>query len=476
MGIKINDQSFEKNLEKNLNDDFMRAAMVKAQDLITKNRQNVLSQLGDGNFREWQQLSGDIRAHVLENLDFYLNQFAENVVKNGGNVFFAKDAKEASQYVTNLALERGVKKVVKAKSMVTEEIGLNHALMDAGVDVKETDLAEYILQLDDWNPPSHMVVPSLHLNKTQIREVFADNGYTGEDLPEDLAAFARAQLRNEFVTADMGIYGCNFAIAESGAITLISNEGNIDLCTAAPELQVSVMGMERIVATYEDADICISLLGRSAVGAKNTSYTTFVNGITEEGAADGAKEFHVVIVDNGRSEVLASQFKEVLQCMRCAACLNACPVYRQVGGHSYNAIYSGPLGVVLTPLLAGYDDFKDLPYMCSLCGECTEVCPSNIPLHKLIHEHKRVLAEEKKASAFWGASMSGAGMVLSRPWMYKLGTSVAPLMTKPLMVDGKIKKGVSVLKGWTDKRDLPALEKTRFRDWYESRSKGGNKS
>ncbi|MDR7239212.1 LutB/LldF family L-lactate oxidation iron-sulfur protein [Neobacillus drentensis] len=475
MGIKINDQSFEKNLEKNLNDDFMRAAMVKAQDLISNNRKNVLSQLGDGNFPEWQKLSGEVRAHVLENLDFYLHQFSENVIKNGGNVFFAKDAKEASQYVTNLAIERGVKKVVKAKSMVTEEIGLNHKLMDAGVDVKETDLAEYILQLDDWNPPSHMVVPSLHLNKTQIRDVFAKNGYTGKDLPEDLAAFARAQLRNEYVTADMGIYGCNFAIAESGAITLISNEGNIDLCTSAPELQVAVMGMERIVATYEDADICISLLARSAVGAKSTSYTTFVNGITEEGAADGAKEFHVVIVDNGRSEVLKSQFKEVLQCMRCAACLNACPVYRQVGGHSYNAIYSGPLGVVLTPLLAGYDDFKELPYMCSLCGECTEVCPSNIPLHKLIHEHKRVLAEEKKASAFWGASMSGAGMVLSRPWMYKLGTSVAPLMTKPLMVDGKIKKGVSVLKGWTDKRDLPALEKTRFRDWYESRSKGGNK-
>jgi L-lactate dehydrogenase complex protein LldF len=475
MGIKINDLSFEKNLEKNLADDFMRAAMVKAQDSMAKNRKNVLSQLGDGNFREWQKLSGEVRAHVLENLDFYLNQFAENVVKNGGNVFFAKDAKEASQYITNLAIERGVKKVVKAKSMVTEEIGLNHELMDAGVEVRETDLAEYILQLDNWNPPSHMVVPSLHLNKTQIRDVFAENGYTGKDIPEDLAAFARASLRNEFVTADMGIYGCNFAIAESGAITLVSNEGNIDLCTSAPELQVSVMGMERIVATYEDADICLSLLARSAVGAKNTTYTTFVNGITEEGAADGAKEFHVVIVDNGRSKILNSQFKEVLQCMRCAACLNACPVYREVGGHSYNAIYSGPLGVVLTPLLAGYDDFKELPYMCSLCGECSEVCPSNIPLHSLISEHKRVLAEDLKVNAFWGAGMSGAGMVLSRPWMYNLGTGVAPLVTKPLMEDGKIKKGIGILKGWTDKRDMPALEKTRFRDWYASRSKGGNK-
>lgn len=475
MGIKINDQSFKENLKKNLNDDFMRAAMVKAQDLINKNRTNVLSQLGDGDYSEWQKLSGEVRAHALENLDYYLNQFSENVVKNGGNVFFAKDAKEASQYITNLALERDVKKVVKAKSMVTEEIGLNHDLIDAGIDVKETDLAEYILQLDDWNPPSHMVVPSLHLNKTQIRDVFAKNGYTGKDIPEDLAAFSRAQLRNEFVTADMGIYGCNFAIAESGAITLISNEGNIDLCTAAPELQVSVMGMERIVATYEHADICISLLARSAVGAKNTSYTSFVNGITEEGAADGAKEFHVVIIDNGRSNVLKSQFNEVLQCIRCAACLNICPVYRHVGGHSYNSIYSGPLGVVLTPLLEGYDNFKELPYMCSLCGACTEVCPANIPLHSLIHEHKRVLAEEKKESKFWGASMSGAGMVFSRPWMYKLGTSVAPLMTKPLMKDGKIKKGVSVLKGWTDKRDLPAFENERFRDWYSSREKGGNK-
>ncbi len=475
MSLKISNEKFHDRLEKNMEDDYMQIAMIRAQNHINGNRKRVYAELG--HFEEWRGLSEEIRQHTLENLDYYLHQFSENVVKQGGKVFFAETPEEANAYIQKIAKEKDAKKVVKAKSMVTEEIGLNHALEEIGVKVVETDLAEFILQTDDCDPPSHMVVPSLHKTKEKVRDVFHDKlGYDKSEAPEELAQFAREQLRDEYMSAEIGVAGCNFAIAESGSISLVTNEGNADLVMSCPKTQIVVMGMERIVPTYEEADILISLLCRSAVGAKLTSYITFLTGVTEEGSIDGPDDFHVVIIDNGRSKILESEFKSILQCIRCAACLNICPVYRKIGGHSYGSIYSGPVGCVLTPLLGGYDDFKDLPYACSLCGACTEICPAGIPLHSLIHRHREVICdEERRSPVIERAIMKGFTLWAANPWFYRMSTNMLPLMSKPLTKDGKISTGFSLMKKWTDKRDLPAFEKERFRDWFEKREEAKSK-
>src|SRR5690606_39002815 len=312
------------------------------------------------------------------------------------HVFFAQTAEEASTYISDLARKKDVKNIVKAKSMVTEEISLNQKLEEVGCRVIETDLGEYILQMDDHDPPSHIVVPALHKNKEQIRDVFANKmDYKNSEKPEELALFARESLRQEFLQADMGITGCNFAVAETGSITLVTNEGNADLVAALPKTQVVVMGMERLVPTFEEMEVLVGMLTRSAVGQKLTSYITTLTGPREEGDVDGPEDFHLVIVDNGRSNILGTEFQSVLQCIRCAACINVCPVYRHVGGHSYGSIYPGPIGVVLTPLLGGYDDHKELPYASTLCGACTDACPVKIPLHQLIHKHREVIVEKE---------------------------------------------------------------------------------
>ncbi len=286
--------------------------------------------------------------------------------------------------------------------MVTEEISMNDALEDIGCEVIETDLGEYILQIDDHDPPSHIVAPALHKNKEQIRDVFHERlGYAKTEQPEELALFAREKLREEFLSADIGITGCNFAVAESGSFALVTNEGNARMVSTLPKTQITVMGMERIVPGWEELDIVVSLLTRAAVGQKLTSYITALTGPKQIGEADGPEEFHLVIVDNGRSRILGTEFQEALHCIRCAACINVCPVYRHVGGHAYGSIYPGPIGAVLSPLLSDYDEYKELPYASSLCGACTEVCPVKIPLHEQLIMHRRKIVEdEKKINAF----------------------------------------------------------------------------
>ena len=334
MALKTSDEQFKNRVANNLNDTFMRSAVSAAQHRFQTRRQAQVDEIG--NWEEWRSHGEEIRQHVLENLDAYLYELSENVVKRGGHVFFAQTAEEASEYVKSIAIKKQAKKVVKAKSMVTEEIHLNAALEQAGCEVIETDLGEYILQLNDHEPPSHIIVPPLHKNRHQIREIFANKiGYDKTEQPEEMALYVREKLRQEYLTADIGITGCNFAIAESGTITLVTNEGNADLVTALPKTQIAVMGMERIVPTFEEMEVLVSLLTRSAVGQKLTSYITMLTGVKAEGDTDGAEEFHLVIVDNGRSKILGTEFQSVLQCIRCAACVNACPVYRHVGGHSY---------------------------------------------------------------------------------------------------------------------------------------------
>ncbi|WP_338780651.1 LutB/LldF family L-lactate oxidation iron-sulfur protein [Metabacillus sp. FJAT-52054] len=471
MPMRIGTESFQERVNKGIEDSFMRLAVSGAQERLQGRKNEAAEELGS--WEEWRSHGEEIRQHTLENLDFYLEMLSENVVKRGGHVFFAETAEEANEYIASVAKEKKAKKIVKSKSMVTEEINMNAYLEGIGCEVIETDLGEYILQVDDHDPPSHIVAPALHKNKEQIRDVFREKlGYTKTEKPEELTLHAREMLRKEFLAADLGITGCNFAIAESGSVSLVTNEGNARLAATLPKTQITVMGMERIVPTFEEFEVLVSLLTRSAVGQKLTSYVTALTGPKQEGDADGPEEFHLVIVDNGRSKILGTEFQSVLQCIRCAACINVCPVYRHVGGHSYGSIYSGPIGAVLTPLLGGYDEYKELPYASTLCAACTDACPVKIPLHELLHKHRQVIVErEGKAPISEKMAMKAFGLGAASSALYGLGGKAAPSAMAPFTAGGKISKGPGPLKAWTEIREFPAPKKERLRDWMKSRLK-----
>ncbi len=471
MGIKFGSPSFDDRVQEGIDNEFMRSAVSSAQGRFRSGRINAAEELG--NWEEWRSLGEEIRAHTLENLDYYLKQLSDQVEKHGGNVFFAETAADANKYIQDVIKKKNGKKVVKSKSMVTEEIGLNQAIEALGVEVVETDLGEWILQLEE-EPPSHIVAPAVHLNREQIRDTFVEKkGYGSSSKPEDLALFAREQLRKDFLSADIGITGCNFAVAEAGAVTLVTNEGNARLVTSLPDTQITVMGMERVAPTWEDLEILVSLLTRAAVGQKLTSYITSIIGTRMPGEIDGPEEYHLVIVDNGRSKILGTEFQSALHCIRCAACINFCPVYRHVGGHAYGSIYPGPIGAVLTPLLDGYEDHKELPYASTLCAACTDACPVKIPLHEHLIRHRQIIVEEEKKAPFteqW--MMKGYAKWASSPAAYKLSTKLARTALKPWTKDEQITNGPGPLKGWTKVRDFPAPSKSTFRSWYQAREKG----
>ncbi|KAA6450715.1 LutB/LldF family L-lactate oxidation iron-sulfur protein [Bacillus swezeyi] len=469
MAMKIGTQKFKERVSEGLENEFMRGAVSSAQERLRARRLEAAEELG--NWEEWRSLAEEIRQHVLANLDYYLEQLAENVAKKGGHVFFAETAEEAAGYIRDVVKKKNGKKVVKSKSMVTEEINMNEALESEGCEVVETDLGEYILQIDDHDPPSHIVAPALHKNKEQIRDVFKERiGYRKTEQPEELVMHARAVLRKKFLEADIGITGCNFAIADTGSVSLVTNEGNGRLVTTIPKTQITVMGMERIVPSFDEFEVLVGMLTRSAVGQRLTSYITALTGPKLPGEADGPEEFHLVIVDNGRSKILGTEFQSVLQCIRCAACINVCPVYRHVGGHSYGSIYSGPIGAVLSPLLGGYDDYKELPYASSLCAACTEACPVKIPLHELLLKHRqRIVEKEGRAPISEKLAMKAFGLGTSTPSLYKMGSKWAPAAMKPFKDGEKITKGPGPLKQWTQIRDFPAPNGSRFRDWFQDR-------
>ncbi|WP_353855643.1 LutB/LldF family L-lactate oxidation iron-sulfur protein [Bacillus sp. Bos-x628] len=471
MSMKIGEKGFKERIGEGIDDVVMRGAVSSAQERLYARRMTASEELG--NWEMWRELGEEIRQHTLAHLDQYLYQLSEKVSERGGHVFFAKTKEEASAYIQDVAQKKAAKKIVKSKSMVTEEIEMNQALEALGCEVLESDLGEYILQVDDHEPPSHIVAPALHMTKEQIRDVFHEKlGYEMSETPEDMTRFVRTLLRESFLEADIGVTGCNFAVANTGSICLVTNEGNADLVTAIPKTHIAVMGMERLVPSMEELDVLVGLLCRSAVGQKLTSYISVV-GPRGEGEIDGPEEFHLVIVDNGRSDILGTAFQSVLQCIRCAACINVCPVYRHVGGHSYGSIYPGPIGAVLSPLLGGYDDYQELPFASSLCAACTDACPVKIPLHELLIKHRQVIVEkEGRAPKAEMMAMKMFGMGASTPQMYHFGTKVAPVVMNRMASNGQISKGKGPLKNWTDIREFPAPSKERFRDWFKKKQMG----
>lgn len=475
MSLQTDKRDFTERTTEGLGDHFMRNAVGSAQDSLKTRRLSAATALGD--WEQWRTIGQQIRQHTLQNLDYYLEQLADNVEKKGGHIYFAATKEEASSYILDIVNQKKAKKIVKSKSMVTEEIELNHVLLEAGCELTETDLGEYILQMDDWDPPSHIVAPALHKDRRQIQRVFTEKlGYTGDETPEKLARFARTVLRQKFLEADVGITGCNFAVANLGAINLVTNEGNGDLTAAIPTTHIAVMGMERVVPTLEEMEVLDNLLCRSAVGQKLTSYIT-VMGPSVTGETDGPEEFHLVVVDNGRSDILGSEFNEALQCIRCGACLNVCPVYRHIGGHAYGSIYPGPIGAVITPLLGGYDDYHELPFASSLCGACTDVCPVKIPLHEQLIWHRQNIVKEKRTGAADRIQMKSVSRLLSSPALFGKALRFANPASKMISSHGKIVRGPELVRGWISARDLsqPVRQQDSFRAWLKHRKGGSDK-
>jgi L-lactate dehydrogenase complex protein LldF len=415
------------------------------------------------NWEEARQRCYEIKWEAVNHLDRYLEEFEANVTKRGGHVFWAADSEQARHYVVELARARGVKRVVKSKSMLTEEIALNPGLEKQGIKVWETDLGEFIVQLRH-EPPYHIVTPAMHLNRAQVIELFREkipDDVTGES-HEELVAAARRALRREFFAAEMGISGANFLVADTGMIAITTNEGNGRLCTSLPRIHVALAGIEKVIPRMQDLATLWPVLATVGTGQHITTYSTLIGGPRTAQENDGPEEFHVILLDNGRSRLLADpERRDILQCIRCGACLNACPVYRNIGGHAYGTVYQGPIGSVLTPALSGLEQFQHLSYASSLCGNCSSVCPVKIDLaHHLLHNRRNAVAE-------------GA-----RPWRERLGMRLwrwAMSGRRRFQLAGRLARtvlracgGVSALKPWTDFREMPPMPKQTFRQMWES--------
>ncbi|MEW8976968.1 MAG: LutB/LldF family L-lactate oxidation iron-sulfur protein [Symbiobacterium sp.] len=476
-------------VRKALGDQHLRGAVRYTAENLYMKRKAAMADLdaqaarGDaiGNFEELRARAREIKLHTLAHLDGYLKQAADQIRKNGGVVHWARDAEEANQIVLEICRKRGARKLIKSKSMVSEEIHLNQHLEAEGLEIVESDLGEYIIQLAH-ETPAHIVIPAIHKTRRQIADLFG--AVAGHELPTDtksLTAFARATLRHKFMTADVGVTGANFVVAETGTICLVTNEGNGRLTTSVPPCQITLVGMEKLVPRLEDLAVMMALLPRSATGQKITTYFNMITGPRRPGEPDGPEELHVIFLDNGRSQILGSRYEEVLTCIRCGACLNSCPVYRQLGGHAYGSTYPGPIGSVLTPLLQGLEEWEELPQLCSLCGACHENCPLGIHLHEYIIQLRGELVARGRENPLMRTALKLVHFAWTRPGVYRFVAGSAHLGTKPFTrkrKDGSeyLDNLPSIAAGWTMSRTMPAPARRPFHQrWAELERQGGAK-
>ncbi|MEX0863484.1 MAG: LutB/LldF family L-lactate oxidation iron-sulfur protein [Acidimicrobiia bacterium] len=407
-----------------------------------------------------------IRLHALSHLDRLLAHFTERVTELGGQVHFAADATEANEIVAGILQRSGSRLVAKSKSMVSEELEMNRYLESQGIEVVETDLGEYIAQLAG-DTPSHIIAPVLHMTRHDVGKLFADElGVDYTDDPIRLNMVARVELRRVFLEADAGISGVNMAVAESGSLVLVTNEGNGRLVTTAPRLHIALMGMERIVPRWEDAAVILEVLARSATGQRLSVYTNVITGPRRPDDPDGPEELHVVVVDNGRSKILGGPTAEILACIRCGACLNVCPVFRTVGGHAYGTVYSGPVGSIVTPGLHGMDPWWDLPYASTLCGACEEVCPVGIRIPSMLLNLREIAAAEDRLPGWLNRGMKAYTAAATDPLRWARLKRLARVLTAPFSARGWIRRIPGPARGWTNHRDLPRPPKESFNDWW----------
>ncbi|GHO48270.1 LutB/LldF family L-lactate oxidation iron-sulfur protein [Ktedonospora formicarum] len=448
----------------------LRRNLGKATGTIRTKRLNVVGELPD--WEELRAAGSAIKARVMRHLDEYLLQLEASVHRAGGYVHWARDAAEANRIVTEIAQAKGADRVVKVKSLTTDEIGLNKALAEAGIRAIETDLAELIIQLAGEGS-SHILVPAIHKNRSEIRDLFRRTIARDEDLSDDpaqLTSAARRYLREQFLSAQVAVSGANFAIAESGTIGVVESEGNGRMCLTLPRTLITVMGIEKILPTFADFSVFLQLLPRSSTGERMNPYTSLWTGVTP---GDGPQSFHLVLLDNGRTSVLADEVgRQTLHCIRCSACLNNCPVYSRTGGHAYGSVYPGPIGAILTPQLLGLERAKTLPYASSLCGACYEVCPVKINIPEvLLHLRGEVT---RKASPLdpEKAAMRQLARVFASPKRYEQAQKLARSGQRLFVHNGTIDHLPGLLAGWTTARDLAPIPQQSFRDWWRERAKG----
>jgi L-lactate dehydrogenase complex protein LldF len=370
---------------------------------------------------EWREEASAMRLHVLDNLSAYVDRFEKNAVQAGANVHRAKDSRAAREIVASILRDHAIERVVKSKSMISEEVHLNDHLQKQGIAVVETDLGEYIIQIAREGP-SHIIVPAIHKDRRQVGKLFAEKlGCAYSDDPEILTGVAKKILREEFLAAKAGISGANFAVADSGSLVIFENEGNGRMCTTLPSLHIVILSIEKMVPTLADLPKFIRLLPRSATGQIISSYLSVITGPRKSGEATGAKEMHIVLLDNGRSELISGEYREMFKCIRCGACLNACPVYRAVGGHAYGSTYPGPMGIVLTALLEGMERARNLLDATTLCGACADVCPVKVPLPKLLRRLRESRVEQGLTPKLEQTAMAGFGNAAKSPMLFHLG-------------------------------------------------------
>jgi L-lactate dehydrogenase complex protein LldF len=463
------DEPFPAAAAKALTDKQLRRNLGHATTTIRDKRARVVAEVPD-----WEQLrvAGEaIKAATMARLDEHLIRLEEQVTARGGRVHWARDGVEANRIVTGLVTASGAKEVVKVKSMATQEIGLNEALHAAGISAIETDLAELIVQLGD-DRPSHILVPAIHRNRSEIRDIFlrempgVDPALSDE--PRELAMAARAYLRAKFLSAQVAISGANFAIAQTGTVAVVESEGNGRMCLTLPRTLITVMGIEKVIPEWTDLEVFLQLLPRSSTGERMNPYTSTWTGVTP---GDGPQEFHLVLVDNGRTAVLADESgRSALHCIRCSACLNVCPVYERTGGHAYGSVYPGPIGAILSPQLTGIADNASLPYASTLCGACFDVCPVRIDIPSiLVHLRERQVTERGRRAVPSGEAivMATAAWGMATPRRFRLG-ELALRLGRLLGRGGRIRRLPPPLSAWTDSRDLPVPPAQTFRQWWRA--------
>ncbi len=465
--------AFKENAKTALDNQQLQRALGNMKQGFIVKRQKAVDRLPE--FDQLRDHAKEVKDHALEHLDFYLEQFEDRVTAQGGQVHWAPTAEEARQHVLEICQQRGAKTITKGKSMVAEELGLNEFLENHELVPVETDLGEYIIQLRG-EPPSHIIAPAVHLNRDQVEADFRKHHL---QFPPDRALSearqlvneARTVLRQRYLDADVGITGANFLISETGATVIVTNEGNGDLTQCLPRVHIVIASLEKIVPTLEDATTIMRVLARSATGQEQTVYTTFSAGPRREGDLDGPDEFHVILLDNGRSAMLGSEFQDMLRCIRCGACMNHCPVYHAVGGHAYGWTYPGPMGAVLTPSLIGVDEAGHLPNASTFCGRCQSVCPMHIPLPKMMRHWREREYERHLQPLPARTGLKLWATLARRPALYQFATR---LQAKAMHLIGK-RKGrfgwLPLAGGWTRHRDFPAPEGKTFQQLWAERER-----
>jgi L-lactate dehydrogenase complex protein LldF len=469
--------TFEQSARKSLSDSQLRRNLGKATQTIRRKRAVAVEEMPD--WEDLREAGRAIKERVVRHLDEYLLQLEESVTRAGGAVHWARDADEANGIIAQIAKDQGAKEVVKVKSIATDETKLNEYLEREGIHAFETDLAELIIQLAG-ETSSHILVPAIHKNRAEIQELFKEKLGTKDlsDEPSDLTEAARLYLREKFLKAKVGISGANFAVAETGTVCVVESEGNGRMCTTLPPVLVTLMGIEKVIPAWRDFEVFMQLLPRSSTAERMNPYTSFWTGASEN---DGPREFHLVLLDNGRTDVLADEIgRQTLNCIRCSACLNVCPVYERTGGHAYNSVYPGPIGAILTPQLVGVGDPgpDSLPYASSLCGACYQVCPVKINIPQiLVHlrgkvvRHKQDMGGPPAKLDPENIAMQTVARVFSDPDLYERAQRFARVGQWPLVRGGSIGRLPGRLAGWTSVRDLKPIPDQTFREWWR-REKG----